>query len=72
MNGDAAALVGRRARDAEIDAACGGDRSVVADDAPGELCEVDRREAALGDARLLAREREELLDEVRGARKPRA
>ena len=67
-----AGLVGRGARDAEIDAARSGDRGVVADNAPGELCEVDRREAALGDARLLAREREQLLDEVRRARKARA
>ena len=53
------------ARHAEIDGARGGDRRVLAHDAPRELAQVDRREAALDDAGLLAREREHLLDEMR-------
>ncbi len=55
------------AGNAEVDAARRGNRGVVADDAARELAQVHRRERPLGDAGLLARERQQLLDEMRRA-----
>ncbi len=62
-----AELVGGRAGHAEIDAARRGNGRLVCHGAPGEFRQVDRREGALRHAGLLARQRQQLLDEMRRA-----
>ena len=69
---DVAGLIGGPARHAEIDAVRCGNSHMVRDDAAREFRDVDGREATFRHTRFLAREGQQLFDEMRRTREPRA